>query len=135
MLPRGEVGLIFATLGLQNGVLGDDLYAALLLVVLVTTLVTPQLLKIRYAQLRGRRRAGRPPPRTRRRPTAVGSTVNRDEVGLAARPPDELRRAARPRRGHPAGPPPPDPALLDWLADAAPPAHVVAGAHRRCSST
>src|SRR4051794_20768830 len=29
MLPRGEVGLIFATLGLQSGVLGDDLYAAL----------------------------------------------------------------------------------------------------------
>ena len=52
MLPRGEVGLIFATIGLQTGVLGDDLYAALLLVVLVTTLVTPQLLKVRYTALR-----------------------------------------------------------------------------------
>src|SRR5207248_1059127 len=34
MLPRGEVGLIFATIGLSSGVLGGDLYAALLLVVL-----------------------------------------------------------------------------------------------------
>jgi predicted amino acid-binding ACT domain protein len=52
MLPRGEVGLIFATIGLQNAVLDDDLYAALLLVVLVTTLATPQLLKLRYSKLR-----------------------------------------------------------------------------------
>lgn len=47
MLPRGEVGLIFATIGLANGVFGDDLYAALLLVVLATTLMTPPLLKAR----------------------------------------------------------------------------------------
>ena len=64
MLPRGEVGLIFATIGLQTGVLDDDLYAALLLVVLVTTLATPQLLKLRYARLRARH--GRP---SGRRPT------------------------------------------------------------------
>ena len=54
MLPRGEVGLIFATIGLQNGVLGPDLYASLLLVVLITTLGTPQLLKIRYHAIRSR---------------------------------------------------------------------------------
>ena len=51
MLPRGEVGLIFATIGLSSGVLGDDLYAALLLVVLATTLVTPMLLRLRYERL------------------------------------------------------------------------------------
>ena len=55
MLPRGEVGLIFATIGLQNGVLGEHLYASLLLVVLVTTLMTPPLLKVRYNRLRSRR--------------------------------------------------------------------------------
>jgi Kef-type K+ transport system membrane component KefB/predicted amino acid-binding ACT domain protein len=49
MIPRGEVGLIFATIGLQNGVLGEELYAALLLVVLATTLITPPLLKQRTA--------------------------------------------------------------------------------------
>ena len=51
MLPRGEVGLIFATIGLSTGVLDDDLYASLLLVVLATTLVTPPLLKARYRRL------------------------------------------------------------------------------------
>ncbi len=52
MLPRGEVGLIFATIGLANGVLNQDLYASLLLVVLITTLATPQLLKLRFARIR-----------------------------------------------------------------------------------
>src|SRR3954468_3687512 len=51
MLPRGEVGLIFATIGLSAGVLGADLYAALLLVVLATTLATPMLLRARYQEL------------------------------------------------------------------------------------
>jgi len=47
MLPRGEVGLIFAGIGLSEGVLGDDLYGALLVVVLATTLLTPPLLRWR----------------------------------------------------------------------------------------
>ena len=54
MIPRGEVGLIFATIGLRNGVLDDDLYAALVLVVLVTTVITPPLLRMRSNQLAGR---------------------------------------------------------------------------------
>ena len=51
MIPRGEVGIIFASIGLAEGVLGDDQYAALLIVVLVTTLMTPPLLRWRVAQL------------------------------------------------------------------------------------
>ncbi|MGH9165059.1 MAG: cation:proton antiporter, partial [Acidimicrobiales bacterium] len=66
MLPRGEVGLIFAGLGLREGILGDDLYAAVLLVVLVTTLVTPPLLGRRMRALRAETRtpvaAGPTPP-------------------------------------------------------------------------
>ena len=106
MLPRGEVGLIFATIGLQTGVLGDDLYAALLLVVLVTTLVTPPLLKVRYQRLRADSR----PPRsrsTRRRPTAAGCEVSRDEVDLRGAAARRARRADRVRRGDPARPAPP----------------------------
>ncbi len=57
MLPRGEVGLIFATIGLSNGVLDEDLYAALLLVVLATTLMTPPLLKARSRAVLARARA------------------------------------------------------------------------------
>jgi Kef-type K+ transport system membrane component KefB len=57
MLPRGEVGLIFATIGLNDGVLGENLYASLLLVVLVTTLLAPPLLRWRIGALSaGRKR-------------------------------------------------------------------------------
>lgn len=47
MLPRGEVGLIFASIGLTQGVLDDELYGALLLVVLLSTVVTPPLMRWR----------------------------------------------------------------------------------------
>lgn len=47
MVPRGEVGLIFASIGLSKGILDEDLYGALLLMVLVTTIVTPPLLTAR----------------------------------------------------------------------------------------
>jgi Kef-type K+ transport system membrane component KefB len=46
MIPRGEVGLIFAEVGRSSGVLGPDLFAALTLVVMVTTFISPPLLKI-----------------------------------------------------------------------------------------
>jgi Kef-type K+ transport system membrane component KefB len=41
MVPRGEVGLIFASLGLATGLLANWQYALLLYVVLTTTVVTP----------------------------------------------------------------------------------------------
>lgn len=41
MVPRGEVGLIFASLGLATGLLGATLYAIVVLVMLLTTFVTP----------------------------------------------------------------------------------------------
>lgn len=50
MIPRGEVGLIFATIGVSVGVFHDDLYAVVLLVVLVTTVITPPLLRWRLQQ-------------------------------------------------------------------------------------
>ena len=49
MIPRGEVGLIFASIGLSKGVLDGELYGALLLMVLVTTLITPPLLRLKLA--------------------------------------------------------------------------------------
>jgi Kef-type K+ transport system membrane component KefB len=44
MMPRGEVGLIFAQMGLQSGAIDDGLFGAIMLMVLVTTLVTPPAL-------------------------------------------------------------------------------------------
>lgn len=44
MVPRGEVGLIFAQMGLATGAIRGDLFGAIMLMVLVTTLLTPPLL-------------------------------------------------------------------------------------------
>jgi Kef-type K+ transport system membrane component KefB len=44
MVPRGEVGLIFAQMGLTTGAIDAGLFGAIMLMVLVTTLVTPPAL-------------------------------------------------------------------------------------------
>jgi len=44
MIPRGEVGLIFARMGLATGALTSHLYSAVAMMVLVTTFITPPLL-------------------------------------------------------------------------------------------
>ncbi len=44
MVPRGEVGLIFAQIGVTTGILTNHLFSAILLMVLTTTLVAPPLL-------------------------------------------------------------------------------------------
>lgn len=46
MVPRGEVGLIIAATGLAMKVIGDATYAMVILVVVLTTLVTPPFLAI-----------------------------------------------------------------------------------------
>jgi Kef-type K+ transport system membrane component KefB len=53
MIPRGEVGLIFAQLGLTQGILDAETYAALLIVIALTTLAPPFLLKAYYARAAG----------------------------------------------------------------------------------
>lgn len=45
MVPRGEVGLIFATMGVATGVLDASLFAAVAMMVMVTTFVAPIALK------------------------------------------------------------------------------------------
>jgi len=46
MMPRGEVGLIFAAIGKSLGVINDALFSAVVLTVIVTTLLSPPLLKL-----------------------------------------------------------------------------------------
>jgi Kef-type K+ transport system membrane component KefB len=48
MLPRGEVGLVFASIGRTLGVINDNLFSAIVLMVMVTTFIAPPLLKLRY---------------------------------------------------------------------------------------
>lgn len=55
MIPRGEVGLIFASIGstlMLNGmrVITDKVYSAIVIMVVITTIVTPPLLKMAIAR-------------------------------------------------------------------------------------
>lgn len=45
MISRGEVGLIVASYGLTHAVINRDIFSAMILMVLVTTLITPILLR------------------------------------------------------------------------------------------
>lgn len=48
MIPRGEVGLIFAEIGKTNGVLNQETYAVLIVVIALTTIFTPVALRTFY---------------------------------------------------------------------------------------
>ncbi len=50
MLPRGEVGLVFASIGRTLGVISDELFSAIILMVIVTTIIAPPWLTLRYAK-------------------------------------------------------------------------------------
>lgn len=45
MMPRGEVGLIFVSIGKTLNVIDDQLFSAIVIMIIVTTLITPPLLK------------------------------------------------------------------------------------------
>ena len=51
MVPRGEVGLIFANIGLALGVVSPGSFSAIVIRVVLTTLVTPPLMKACLARL------------------------------------------------------------------------------------
>ena len=110
MLPRGEVGLIFASIGLAEGVLDSDLYAALVAVVLGTTLIAPSLLRFRLGTLQKRRPKRAPTPM----PPGGWLTTN-GEVGLADEPPDEDALVVALDAARVVAQAPPSAALLDWL--------------------
>ena len=45
MAPRGEVGIVVAMIGLARGVIGSDIYAVVIFMSLLTTLIAPPLLR------------------------------------------------------------------------------------------
>jgi Kef-type K+ transport system membrane component KefB len=55
MIPRGEVGLIFAQMGLTSGVFDSAIFSAVALMVMVTTFMAPPLLKVLFPPRRRRR--------------------------------------------------------------------------------
>ena len=48
MVPRGEVGLIFAELGRISGVFDAEVYAGVVLVIAYTTLLSPFWIRLYY---------------------------------------------------------------------------------------
>lgn len=48
MTPRGEVGLIFAELGRGAGIFSNEVYAGLIIVIALTTLLSPIAMKLYY---------------------------------------------------------------------------------------
>jgi Kef-type K+ transport system membrane component KefB len=46
MIPRGEVGLVFAGVGAGSGILSDALNAAIIMMVIITTFLAPPLLRV-----------------------------------------------------------------------------------------
>ena len=49
MVPRGEVGLIFAELGRVGGIFSNEVYAAMVIVIALTTLLPPLVMKLFYS--------------------------------------------------------------------------------------
>ncbi len=68
MVPRGEVGLIFAFVGKELGVLNDHLFSVIVLMVLGTTLISPPVLAF---LLRGKAEG---------RPSAIGPASAQDRA-------------------------------------------------------
>ncbi len=50
MASRGEVGLIVASVGLSTGLIGETIFASVVIMVLATTLMTPILLRMLYPE-------------------------------------------------------------------------------------
>ena len=49
MISRGEVAIITANIGLQNHIITQEIFIPTILVVLLTTIVTPILLKLSFS--------------------------------------------------------------------------------------
>ena len=116
MIPRGEVGLIFAAAGVTAGVFHQDLYAVIVLVVLVTTVITPPLLRWRLSYSDSSTRSIAPTDADIAAEPVGGWIRIRDgEISLGAIPPDSLiLRLALEAALHSTSSQP-SKELLDWL--------------------
>ena len=114
MLPRGEVGLIFASIGLAQGVLDEELYGALLLVVLLTTVVTPPLLRRRLGH--GSAVVAASPDEDLAPPPAGWVAVENGQIVLHGRPPATSIVPIALQAAELAAKAQPSEQLLEWLA-------------------
>ena len=64
MVPRGEVGIIVASVGLSEGIIKPDLYGVVVAMSILTTLIAPPFLKILFSDRVGARPRADDAPRT-----------------------------------------------------------------------
>lgn len=55
MVSRGEVGLIIAKIGLDSGYLSKDLFSSIIAMILITTVITPPLLRWSFSEIKKKR--------------------------------------------------------------------------------
>jgi Kef-type K+ transport system membrane component KefB len=72
MVPRGEVGIIVAQIGLSLAVIGPELYGVVLFMAVATTLIAPPFLKLLYA--------GEPAAEAEIGPADAGGIVTSDDL-------------------------------------------------------
>lgn len=113
MVPRGEVGLIFASIGVSVGVFQEDLYAVVLLVVLLTTLVAPPALRWRIQKSEAV--SQQEVLSTEQEPSTGWLSRNESEVELNGTPPDQLILFIALDAAQQVAEIQPGPHLLDWM--------------------
>ncbi|NIV91979.1 hypothetical protein GWN42_04045, partial [candidate division KSB1 bacterium] len=59
MVPRGEVGLIFVAMGKSMGVVSDEIFSMIVMVIMLTTIVPPPILNF-LLQRKDRKNAQKP---------------------------------------------------------------------------
>jgi Kef-type K+ transport system membrane component KefB len=74
MMSRGEVGLIVASVGITSGLIGQAEFSAVVGVVIVTTLLTPPLLRASFRSSTGKTPPGEAPVKPSITPSATGNS-------------------------------------------------------------
>ncbi len=89
MVPRGEVGLIFAATGSALGVLSSELFSTIVLVVIITTFIAPALIKKFGNQLKEEEKLVTSPARVRE---PVKNKVTKKTVKKSAKKPSVKKK-------------------------------------------
>lgn len=74
MVPRGEVGLVFAGVGAASGVLSESLDAAIIVMVILTTFMAPPLLRLVFEE----KDSDDPPPKESESLATAGQSPGQD---------------------------------------------------------
>ncbi len=81
MVARGEVTLIVSALGMQEGLIGSRVFSALIAAVLLTTLLTPSLMRAVYRRPAIPAEGTPPEPAGKKRKAAAGSKPPASKLG------------------------------------------------------